>query len=514
MNGLVDRLLATGHAFAAAGGHDAAASTSTAADWVSDYKDPNWLFAQDGAVIGARSEDGQRNNPVISAAVESMLGGTLGEAGLTWHSQYARDDAPDTDAAENQFRDQMTAAVKRATSFTRFDADGHRTWRELLQVNLATTLHTGNGLAVRVSKPNRPGRQVQSTCVRLVHTSRLGNPGDAPDTDRLIRGLELDGDGAPVAIHVRRYRADGQRIEPVRVPIYDAAGTRQVTWLKRGYHPDQLFGTGWLGPVLSLLRQFGMALDAYVVAKRIQACFPAWMESDDVKALAAAKASKTLIGPGYKWKPGQVAALKSGTNLHLENLTFNGADHQAFGESLLQLATAALGLPYEVVINRLSKSNLAAARAALLSAYRAFRIQQHDLINQVLVYWVQWILEEELARGRLVLPTGDDTDRLVRGKWTRPAVPTPDLKKDIEAAQAYIDMGGAPSTAFAMIGQHDHQAEIRQHASDLRDMRAQGVKFGAIATAQGPAAPKAPTDPADDGEVVDEPITDDTPESP
>lgn len=500
MSGLINSLLATGHAFAA--GHDAAAISSQSADWVTDFKDPNWLFANDGAIIGARSEDGQRNNPIISAAVESMLGGVLGEAGLTWQSLYASDDAPDTDAAETSFRDQMTASVRRATAWTRFDADGHRTWRELLQVTLATCLHTGNALAVRVAKPIRPGRQYQSTCVRLVHISRLANPGDSPDTDRLIRGLELDADGAPAAIHVRRYLADGSRAEPVRIPIYDAAGTRQVTWLKRGYHPDQLFGTGWLGPILPLLRQFGMTLDAYVMAKRIQACFPAWLETTDTKQVAAAIRNKTLLAGGYRWKPGTLAVAAQGTTPHLENLNFNGGDHQDFAESLLQIASAALGLPYEVMINRLSKSNLAAARAALLAAYRAFRAQQHDLISQVLTYWVQWILEEEIARGRLALPTGDDPDYLLRGKWTRPAIPTPDFKKDIEAAQAYIDMGGAPSTAMAMIGQHDFAGEIRQHAQDRRDMEAQGVDFNAIAGSRPAAAAPSP-DPEDPAAEID-----------
>ncbi|MFM2054093.1 MAG: hypothetical protein RL456_2130 [Pseudomonadota bacterium] len=465
------------HSFAV---HDSAASTPTASDWATDYRDPNWTYGAEGTIIGARSEDAARNNPIAAAAIETMCAGTLGETGLLFRSDFARDLERDTDEAEERKRREINASVWRATRYTRFDAQGRRSWRGLLECTLASALLTGDGYAVRVVKPGRYGRQYQASCVRLIHAGRVSNPDYKPDSDRLFRGVELDGDGNPIAIHARRYRLIGGAIAAddwQRIPIWSRDGVRQVTHLTRSWHPDQLRGTGWLSPILPLIKQFGGVNDAYVVAKRIQACYPAVLTTDDPKTLAEAARNGTLLTAGMRVKPGTVYVAKTGVEFTYQNLSFNGADHQAFAESLLQLATAALGLPYEVVINRLNKSNLAAARAALLAAYRAFRIQQHELIVQVIEPWIEWIVREDIARGRLRDLGTDDLDLILRGKFLRPAVPTPNLAQDVGAAKTMIDMGVAPEDAFAMVGLPDFESTIRLHAQNTRLMQAQGVDF-------------------------------------
>jgi capsid protein len=459
--------------------HDSAAATPTASDWATDYRDPNWTFGAEGHVIGARSEDAARNNPVAAAAIETMCGGVLGEHGLVFRSDFARDLERDSDEAEAATRRAINGSVWRATRNTRFDAAGQRSWRSLLETTLASALLTGDGFAVRVVQPRRYGRQYQSTCVRLIHAGRVSNPHYGPDSDRLFRGIEMDADGNPVAIHVRRYRLVGGLVgadDWQRIPIYGPDGARQVTHLRRSWHPDQMRGVGWLSPILPMLKQFGGVNDAYVVAKRIQACYPLVLLTDDPAALASAARNGTLLTAGMRVKPGTVYVGKTDVQFEYKNLSFNGQDHQQFAESLLQLATAALGLPYEVVINRLNKSNLAAARAALLAAYRAFRIQQHDLIVQVIEPWIEWIIREDIARGRL-RPGTDDLDLILRSKFLRPPVPTPNLMQDVSAAKTMIDMGTAPEDAFAMVGMPDFESTIRLHAQNTRLMRAQGVDF-------------------------------------
>jgi capsid protein len=493
---LMDGPYAGRHSFAV---HDAAAQSPSASDWATDYKDPNWSFGSEGHIVGARSEDAAKNNPVAAAAIETMCAGTLGEHGLLFRSDFARDLAQDTDTAEEANRRRINDSVERATRGVRFDAAGQRSWRGLLETTLSSSLLTGDGFAVRVVKPNRPGRQYQASCVRLIHAGRVSNPDYAPDTDRRFQGIDLDGDGNPVAINVRRYKLVGGSVgadDWQRIPIYAADGTRQVTHLRRSWHPDQIRGIGWLSPILSMLKQFGGVNDAYVVAKRIQACYPLVLLTDDPVALAQAARNGTLLTAGMRIKPGTVYVGKTDSSFEYKNLTFNGADHQQFAESLLQLATAALGLPYEVVINRLNKSNMAAARAALLAAYRAFRIQQHELIVQVVEPWIEWIIQEDIARGRLAGLGTNDLDLILRGKFLRPAVPTPNLMQDVNAAKTMIDMGAAPEDAFAMVGMPDFESTIRLHAQNTKLMDAQGVEFGeASRSAFTPAAPASPSDP-------------------
>lgn len=482
------------------GGYEGAARTSIANGWDTDYKDPNWVFGSEGVTLGARSEELLRNNPVAAAAIGAMVDGTLGEEGLRWRSLFSRDLEKDTDDREDKARRRLTWNIQRATMGTRFDARGQSTWRQLLEQTLVTTLATGNAFSVRLWRPERQGRQYQASCVRLLHPSRVSNPDHQPDGKGWFRGLKLDGDGNPTHIAVRQYALvqDGMPNKWAQIPIFDANGTRQVTHLRRAWHPEQYHGDGWLAPILPLLKQFGGTTDAYVVAKRIQACFPVIVETDDPTALAAAQRNGSLLAQGTKLTPGKVYVVKTGTMYKFENLQFNGADHQAFAESLLQLASAALGLPYEIIINRLGKSNLASARAALLAAFRTFRIQQHNLITQVLDTWVEWIVQEDLMRQRMTFADlgTSDLDLVLRGKWLRPPVPTPNPKQDLDAARTAIDLGTAPTDAFAMFGLPDHDPTVHQAAQDQRLRQAQGVVYNATG-GMGGAQPGQDGDPAD-----------------
>lgn len=493
--------------------YDGAGTSGPQGNWDLDYRDPNQAIAAEGHILGARVEEGLRNNPVIAALNDTICGGTLGSAGLLWRSLFARDLETDTDKHEEQQRRLLTDSVTRATAGTRWDATGQRSWRGMLESSLSMSIANGNAWSVRVYRPTRPGRQYQGTCARLVHSSRVCNPDYGPDTDRLFRGLSLDDSGSPFAINVRRYRIKDGVGRDVwdQIPIYGRDGARQVTHLHRASHPDQLLGTTPMAPILGLLKQFGGVTDAYVVAKRIQACFPMIWETDDPAALAQAARNGTLITNGMRLKPGMVYVCKTGTAFRFENLQFNGADHQAFSESLLQLATAALGLPYEVVLNRLSKANLASARAALMSAYRAFQIWQHELIVQVVEPWIEWIIREDMARQRLTDLRTDDLDLILRGKFLRPAIPTPDLNKDLSAVEKFVNLGGAPTDGFGMVGMPDFQGSVRQHADDTKVMKAQGVDFNEAAVGVDIAGvqQRAGTSPATDPPPVDDGDDDD-----
>lgn len=476
--------------------HDGARSRAMSYQWGRQYIDERQTHVDESEVLGARHEDLLRNNPIAAATIEAILGGTLGPNGLRFRSHYQIDDDDKVSDAELADRRAIENAWHESVDGTRFDAGAQLSHRDILEVLLVQHYTTGDGIGLRVWKPNRGGRPTTGFCTRLIHRSRIRNPDHRPDNDRLCGGFELDRDGDPIAVHVSNKRSlfHAGAETWTRVPIWGPDGLRNVLHLKRTYHPDQIGGWGQLRSILNLVKDHGEVLSSYVIAKRIQSMFPIVIETDDVAVLEAAARVRRLVAPGMEFKAGQVYIADSRITTRFENLQFNGADCAEFNKALLEIAAAAVGLPYEVVVNRLNESNMASARAALQSAWRKF----NELVNRLIVHvcrpQLEWVLSEYVVRGRLSLV--GEIDRWTSGTWIGPRMPTPDFFKDTAAAKNLRELGVSPNSALAAVG-FDHDDEILQTA---QDRQLQQRQLGAELPVPGAVAVPPPKPKDDDDE--------------
>jgi len=126
-----------------------------------------------------------------------------------------------------------------------------------------------------------------------------------------------------------------------------------------------------------------------------------------------------------------------------------------------------------MVLKRLTKTNLAASRAALMTAYATAATQQEAQLVEVEMPFTESIVREDIARGRIQVPI-DDMYLILRGRFERPPRPFPDPAKEADAAERWIKMGRSPSSAFAEVGMN-YEQEITQSAQDQRFANAQGV---------------------------------------
>jgi lambda family phage portal protein len=473
-----------------------AATTRLFGDWIATDTDPNDDWMQDGRPLSARAWDLYRNNPLVAAIVETMVEGTLGDCGLQFRSLYAEDDSEETSEHELKVRRQINGWVARCTAGMRADAAGMLTWFDMHRQLRATRRVAGEAFAIRLWKPGRPNAK-SGTCWRVVDPSRVCNPHFGPNTRTMFEGVELDGDGQPVAIHVISSSVNLVRYAETktwtRVAIYAPDGTRNVIHLRRSGKADQIRSETDFAPILGDTKHLDDLKLAHVVGKKANASIALLVNTKDPAAAARADRNGAQLAGNVGIKPLMKYYMGLEDKVTTFGFQFQGAEFDELLMALMQVDTATHRLPVEYVLARLTRTNMAASRSAMMLAHRTFRREQEEHIAQGYEPMISALIVEGVARGEIDAQDGIDRDRLCAGKYLRPAVLWPDPLKEVQAAKAKRDLGISPSTVVAELGE-DFEDEIRQTAQDRKFAKAQGVDITAEATAERIVTePKKPT---------------------
>lgn len=447
------------------------------ADWPLYGTDPLDDYWREAATIVNRSWHLWRNNPYARALAETLIGGVIGASGLTPRSLYQEDEIPTTTDAERATRRSINSSLRRAYSGYRFDAVGQLSRREMSVVMLTSCIVAGDAFAIRLWQPDRPGRQYQGTCWRIVDSQRVSNVGWGSNNDDQYEGLKLDSNGVPIGIWIQRrnpFAVQYQNFAWDYVPMFAADGTRNVVHLKAPGRADQLRGMGWFAPVMALVQQLGGVTDAYVVAKRLQASMGLIYEMDDTVAGMSNERNGALLSTNAKIVPGMMKGIRRGDKIYPLNWNFQGGDHQQFADTLLRSVCAAFALPIELVQCRLAGANLASARAALMAAYRTFHGAQEMMIGHVEQPWAESVIVEDMARGR-IKASNTDLDAVFALHFSRPAKQFPDPVREATGGTIWAGgLGKSPTTILAEQGLEFEQ-EVLQSSQDRAFAKAQGV---------------------------------------
>lgn len=453
----------------------AAATDRLLGSWAVTPTDPLDSSFDNGPIVGSRGEWLYENETIAKAVVETILQGTVGPSALEYRSAYQEADGNDqVSDAERSIRARINRRLKCATLGTRFDACGVLTRKGMSETILASTIMNGDAWSVRGWKPNRRDA-THATCWRIIHPSRISNPFDGADTPTRHRGIELDADGAPMGIHVRRHHpASRIRIDPRwdYVPWHGPDGSTNVTHHAVLRIAGQLRPVGWFGPVIQLLRLFGRTLEAKTVADSLRASMGMIIECDDPDAMARKDRNGAVLNGTTKILPGKVYYVRKGTTAKPFEFSYQGGDFQQWYDVVLTNICASFSLPMEFITQRLTRSSLAASRVALLQAYRTFTSTQNDLIESTENPWNHSIIREDLVRGELGIDTPDEQealDRLLQGVYDRPERYMPDPQKEAQAAQAwYFGLGRDLTSIYGEAGLNlEDSARQREQDDEL-----------------------------------------------
>jgi lambda family phage portal protein len=277
-------------------------------------------------------------------------------------------------------------------------------------------------------------------------------------------GVEVDRNGKIVAYHIANnypYQFNAEPTEFARVSAYgETTGLPNILHIMDSERPEQYRGVPYLAQAIEPLLQMRRYTEAEITAAIVQSFFTAFVKTDAGAAdnpLAEARstgATEVSRDPNeYEMGPGTMNILEPGEDVTFGSPTHPNTGFDAFMRSLCEQVGACLEIPADLLLMSFN-SSYSASRAALLEAWKGFRMRREwltdDFCRPVYEIW----LTEAVARGRISAP-GFLTDPIIRqaylgSEWIGPSQGQLDPTKEVQAAVMAIDNGLSTREAEAV----------------------------------------------------------------
>lgn len=485
--------------------------------WITSANNPRDDIDRSLPTLRARSRDLYMNGPIGAAALKTtrtnVIGpglrlkaridadtlGLSGEEADAWCGQVEKEfalwaESKHSDAIRmNDFYDQQGIAflgmLMNGDSFAIFRRDKQTPWMPY-------------GLRLHLIEADR-------VCTPL-GAGVIGDSvdGRADNGNRIVSGVEVDGDGALVAYHIsNKFATDfstGDIRKWVRVEAYgQATGRPNILHLMDTERAEQRRGVPLLAPVIETLKQITRYTEAELMAAVISSMFTVFIKSEGPTSdiplgqMVAPEDQVAASDPNaYELGVGAINALQPGEEVAFADPKRPNSNFDPFVSSLCRYIGAAIEVPIELLLKSFQGS-YSASRAALLEAWKKFRMQRvwtaKEFCQPVYEEW----LAEAVALGRIKAPGffGDPRIRKAwcQAEWNGPAPGQLDPVKEVEAANRRIELG---------LSTHEREA-IETNGSDfwtnVQQLKVEKDVLRAAGLNQQPA-PATPT--PDPGEEV------------
>ena len=340
---------------------------------------------------------------------------------------------------------------------------------ELQQLALMSWLMNGDGFCI--IKHQDPTKWMPyGLRLFLFEADRISNPGsysfsvnsssivkNKDNGNRIINGVEIDGSGAVVAYHICNQYPNSttgqvekkwQRVEA----FGDLTGSPNILHLMEQERCEQYRGIPYLAPVIECLKQISRYTEAELMAAVVQAFFSVFIKTEAPKHGDSNIFNNTITDDQriesdpnvYELGPGTINVLGIGEDITLAETKRPNSGFDAFVTAMAKYVGAALEIPFELLTKSFMAS-YSASRAALLEAWKAFKMRRawfgNDFCQPIYELW----LSEAIARGRVNAP-GFFTDISKQKAWSKadwngPAPGQIDPTKEVEAAIKRVSEG-------------------------------------------------------------------------
>lgn len=354
-----------------------------------------------------------------------------------------------------------------ATKKNACDATGMNDFYGIQQLCLSSWLASGDVFAV-VKRAKSTNLLPYSLRLHVIEADRVRTPSDegvlyplhatkgtAKNGNTIYDGVEVDKDGMVAAYYIANtypYEATTDKTKFTRVEAYgEKTGLPNILHIMETERPDQYRGVPYLAKVIEPMLQIRRYTEAEIMAAVVQSFYTAFITTD---AGANDMPYNEVGGDGveevsrdpneYEMGPGTINIMEPGENVTFGSPTHPNTGFETFMRAMCVQVGAALEVPADLLLKEFNAS-YSASRAALLEAWKSFRMRREWLTNDLCrpVYEV-W-MTEAVARGRITAP-GFLTDPIIRqaylgSEWIGPSQGMLDPTKEIEASVMAIENG-------------------------------------------------------------------------
>lgn len=441
----------------------AARNKNSMRGWLASSKTPQEDIDKNIPVLRQRSRSLFMSSPLAVSAIKTNRTNIVGE-GLRLKSAIDADFLRMTpeQAAEWQSSAEREFELWAQSKFC--DSTRVNNFYEIQQVACMSWLM--NGDACVLLEYERPTRALPyGLRIHLIESDRVSTPhssgnnvylyATAPDTkNRIFNGVEVDSNNRVVAYHICSTYPNSNlyaRKEWKRVKAFgDKTGIPNVLMIYETERAEQYRGVPYLAPVIESLKQLTRYSEAEMMAAVINGFFTVFVKSEKgtsemgFTGVVDEEERLTDDDVNYELGPGMVNMLASGESIEIADAKRPSSNFDAFTTSLAKYVGAALEIPVEILVKHFS-SSYSASRAALLEAWKAFRMKRSWMAADLCQPVYEIFLTEAIAGGRLKAP-GFFLDPLIRmaycgAQWNGPAQGMIDPVKEVNAAEKRINIG-------------------------------------------------------------------------
>lgn len=244
---------------------------------------------------------------------------------------------------------------------------------------------------------------------------------------------------------------------------------REVAHLFRPLRIGQVRGVPWLAPVLVGARDYADFLEATIVKARIEACFTAFVTTDDdIGAVTGAKAvGRDLVA---EMEPGTLTRLKQGEDVKFGQPSAN-TSFDPVSIHMMQALAVGVGATFDELTGDLRQANY--------SSLRAGKVVQRRIIEQV--QWqvlVPQLLQRDWDDVMMMATLAGIVRARAEGfpmKAVTPAFEPIDPKKDLEADILAVRAGRLSPQEFISAWGRDWREVVSDTAAFYAAVDAAGV---------------------------------------
>lgn len=399
-----------------------------------------------------RSRDLYMNTPLATGALKTIRTNVVGY-GLILNSQIDHEFLGLTEDEADEWETQVEREFSMWAESLMCDAMQMHNFYELQQLAFLSFLASGETFAILPYRAHK--EHWYELRVQLIESDRVSSPSGA--SKNIFNGVELGKYGEVAAYHicnVHPLSSDSGQKKWERIEKFGKLSGRQnVLHLMESERPEQRRGVPLLAPVIESLKQLDRYSEAELTAALVSSLMTVFIETSEDD-----DGSGPVIGEGIaeeeqvdqmdettvELAPGSVIALNPGEKANTSNPARNNTSFDPFVVAILRQVGAALELPYETLVKHFT-SSYSASRAALLEAWKMFKMRRSFLANRFCQpIYEEWLIEA-ILKGRIKAP-GFLENPLIRkayseAEWNGPSQGQLDPLKEVNAAIKRVEAG-------------------------------------------------------------------------
>lgn len=405
------------------------------------------------ATLRERSRDMYMGIPLATGAIKTTRTNVVG-AGLKLNCQIDYEYLGMTQEEADAWETITEREFSLWADSVHCDAQRMNNFYELQQIALLSTLMSGEVFSILpiIPRVNMP----YDLRVKLIESDRVCTPDTAINNTNLINGIEIGNYGEVVAYYFAQFHPlssylTGKR-EWVRMEKFGKrTGRANVLHLMESERPEQRRGVPILAPVIEALKQLGRYTEAELMAAVVSGLFTVFIKTEKPgqginlgESIPSDEQMDSEDELSYELGNGSIVALGENESIQESNPGRPNTAFDGFVTSICRQIGAAIEIPYELLVKHFTAS-YSASRAALLEAWKMFRMRRSWFASGFCQPVYEEWLSEAVAKGRISAP-GFFTDPMVRkaycgAEWNGPSQGQLDPLKEVRAAESRVNNG-------------------------------------------------------------------------